>query len=173
MSTLRTAELTLASRVASRANAYVVLTKPDVSFLVLITTAAGFYMGSRGPVDWLHMVHTVFGTMLIAGGTAALNHYIEARLRSADEKNRFAAAAERSVEAAASTGVWDCADDRRGPVSVFRSGYACGRVGRGHLPWLFVGVHAAEEAHGMGDVCGRVSRCDSTDDRLGGGDREA
>jgi len=73
MSTLRTAELTL----ASRANAYVALTKPDVSFLVLITTAAGFYMGSRGPVDWLHMVHTVFGTMLIAGGTAALNHYVE------------------------------------------------------------------------------------------------
>ena len=77
MSTLRTAELTLASRLASRANAYVALTKPDVSFLVLITTAAGFYMGSRGPVDWLHMVHTVFGTMLIAAGTAALNHYIE------------------------------------------------------------------------------------------------
>jgi len=73
MSTLRTAELTM----ASRANAYVALTKPDVSFLVLITTAAGFYMGSRGPVDWLHMVHTVFGTMLIAAGTAALNHYIE------------------------------------------------------------------------------------------------
>jgi len=60
-----------------RANAYVALTKPDVSFLVLITTAAGYYMGARGPVDWLNLVHTVFGTMLIAGGTAALNHYIE------------------------------------------------------------------------------------------------
>ena len=73
MSTLRTAELTL----ASRANAYVALTKPDVSFLVLITTAAGYYMGARGPVAWLHLIHTVFGTMLIAAGTAALNHYIE------------------------------------------------------------------------------------------------
>jgi protoheme IX farnesyltransferase len=73
MSTLPTAELTL----ASRANAYVALTKPDVSFLVLITTAAGYYMGARGPVNWLHMIHTIFGTMLIAAGTAALNHYIE------------------------------------------------------------------------------------------------
>jgi protoheme IX farnesyltransferase len=73
MSTLRTAELTL----ASRANAYVALAKPDVSFLVLITTAAGYYMGSRGPVAWLHLIHTVFGTMLIAVGTAALNHYVE------------------------------------------------------------------------------------------------
>ncbi|MGA2420675.1 MAG: heme o synthase [Candidatus Acidiferrum sp.] len=73
MSTVRTAELTL----SSRAGAYVALTKPDVSFLVLMTTAAGYYMGVRGPVNWLHMLHTVFGTMLIAAGTAALNHYIE------------------------------------------------------------------------------------------------
>src|SRR5947208_8817514 len=73
MSTARTAELTL----ISRASAYVSLTKPDVSFLVLMTTAAGYYMGARGPVEWLQMMHAVFGTMLIAAGTAALNHYIE------------------------------------------------------------------------------------------------
>src|SRR3982075_137259 len=73
MSTVRTTELTL----SARANAYVALTKPDVSFLVLMTTAAGYYMGVRGPVGWLHMIHAVFGTMLIAAGTAALNHYIE------------------------------------------------------------------------------------------------
>jgi protoheme IX farnesyltransferase len=68
---------TAAFTLASRANAYVALTKPDVSFLVLITTAAGYYMGARGPISWLHMLHTIFGTMLIAGGTAALNHYVE------------------------------------------------------------------------------------------------
>jgi heme o synthase len=73
VSTARTTELTL----ASRAHAYVALTKPDVSFLVLMTTAAGYYMGVRGPVDWLHLIQTVFATMLIAAGTAALNHYIE------------------------------------------------------------------------------------------------
>ncbi|HSC45363.1 MAG TPA: heme o synthase [Candidatus Acidoferrum sp.] len=73
MSTARSTELTL----LSRANAYVALTKPDVSLLVIMTTAAGYYMGARGPVDWLNLVHTVFGTMLIAGGTAALNHYLE------------------------------------------------------------------------------------------------
>jgi len=73
MSTTQAAEWKL----AERASAYVALTKPDVSFLVLMTTAAGYYMGVRGPVGWLHMMHVVFGTMLIAGGTAALNHYIE------------------------------------------------------------------------------------------------
>jgi len=73
MSTARSVELTL----ASRANAYIALTKPDVSFLVLMTTAAGYYMGARGPIGWLHMGHVIFGTLLIAAGTAALNHYIE------------------------------------------------------------------------------------------------
>jgi protoheme IX farnesyltransferase len=73
MSTVRTTEITL----ASRANAYVTLTKPDVSFLVLMTTAAGYYMGARGAVDWLHLIQTVFATLLIAAGTATLNHYIE------------------------------------------------------------------------------------------------
>jgi protoheme IX farnesyltransferase len=73
MSTAPAVNLTL----SARANGYVALTKPDVSFLVLMTTAAGFYMGAHGPIAWLHMIHVVFGTMLIAGGTAALNHYIE------------------------------------------------------------------------------------------------
>jgi heme o synthase len=62
---------------SSRAMAYVSLTKPDVSFLVVMTTLAGYYLGSRGPLDWARMLHTVFGTTLVAAGTSALNHYIE------------------------------------------------------------------------------------------------
>jgi len=73
MATMPTAELTL----ASRANAYVTLTKPDVTFLVVMTTAAGYYMAAREPVNWLHLLHAVFATALIAAGTAALNHYVE------------------------------------------------------------------------------------------------
>lgn len=57
--------------------AYVVLTKPDVTFLVVITTVAGFYLGSNGPLDWTLLLNTLFATMLVGGGTAALNQYIE------------------------------------------------------------------------------------------------
>lgn len=73
MSTLRAAEITA----LEKPWAYVVLTKPDVTFLVVITTVAGFYLGSRGPLDWPLLMHTLFGTMLVAGGTAALNQYFE------------------------------------------------------------------------------------------------
>jgi protoheme IX farnesyltransferase len=62
---------------SSKAWAYVVLTKPDVTFLVVITTVAGFYLGSTGPLDWILLLHTLFATMLVAGGTAALNQYVE------------------------------------------------------------------------------------------------
>lgn len=61
----------------NKLGAYLSLTKPDVSFLVLMTAGAGYYMGAEGPVSWLKLLHVVFGTMLIAAGTSALNHYIE------------------------------------------------------------------------------------------------
>lgn len=57
--------------------AYVVLMKPDVTFLVAITTVAGFYLGSSGPLNWVILLHTLCATLLVAGGTAALNQYIE------------------------------------------------------------------------------------------------
>jgi protoheme IX farnesyltransferase len=62
---------------AGKSWAYVALTKPDVTFLVVITTVAGFYLGSNGPMDWLLLMHTLCGTLLVAGGTAALNQYVE------------------------------------------------------------------------------------------------
>src|SRR5580658_6410675 len=62
---------------ANRPVLYLALTKPDVSFLVVMTTVAGYSLGTIGPLDWLRMVHTVFGTTLIAAGTSALNHYFE------------------------------------------------------------------------------------------------
>ena len=53
------------------------LTKPDVSFLVVMTTLAGYALGAVGPLDWLRMAQTVIGTTLVAAGTSALNQYIE------------------------------------------------------------------------------------------------
>jgi heme o synthase len=57
--------------------AYVTLTKPDVTFLVVITSVAGFYLGSRGRLDWLLLLNMLCPTMFVAGGTAALNQYVE------------------------------------------------------------------------------------------------
>jgi len=56
---------------------YWTLTKPEVNVLVLASTLAGFYLGSRGPLSGLRLAHTLLGTLLVASGTATLNQFIE------------------------------------------------------------------------------------------------
>jgi heme o synthase len=59
---------------------YWALTKPEVNFLILLTTFAGFYLASKpGPGGFrtLLVVHTLLGTSLVAGGTGTLNQFIE------------------------------------------------------------------------------------------------
>ena len=59
---------------------YWALTKPEVNFLILIATLAGFYLGSTaGPSGFriLPVIHTLLGTLLVASGTGTLNQYVE------------------------------------------------------------------------------------------------
>ena len=56
---------------------YWALTKPEVNVLVLASTLAGFYLGSRGPLSGLRLARTLLGTLLVASGTATLNQFIE------------------------------------------------------------------------------------------------
>jgi heme o synthase len=59
---------------------YWALTKPEVNFLILITTFAGFYLGSKpgaGGFQVWQIIHTLLGTLLVAGGTATLNQFLE------------------------------------------------------------------------------------------------
>lgn len=59
---------------------YWTLTKPEVNFLIVITTLAGFVLGSPGgPLRFWLLAHTLFGTLLVASGTATLNQYMERR----------------------------------------------------------------------------------------------
>jgi len=55
----------------------VALAKPDVTCLVVLTTVAGFYLGSRSTLDWVLLLNTILATMLVAAGAAALNQYVE------------------------------------------------------------------------------------------------
>ena len=56
---------------------YLALTKPEVNLLVLMTTAAGYYLASRGPLHTTWLINTVLGTLLVASGTATLNQWME------------------------------------------------------------------------------------------------
>ena len=56
---------------------FIALTKPGLVVMLALTTCVGFYLGSDGPVDWLRLFHTLAGTALAAGGTLALNQFME------------------------------------------------------------------------------------------------
>jgi len=56
---------------------YLALTRPRVVLMVLVTTYVGFYLGSSGVLDWGCLFKTIIGTALGAGGTLALNQYLE------------------------------------------------------------------------------------------------
>ncbi len=67
----------LAAPATTKLSAYVELTKPRVNLLVVLTAAAGFYMASGARIDLLLLLNTLLGTALVAGGSAALNQYLE------------------------------------------------------------------------------------------------
>jgi len=59
---------------------YWALTKPEVNFLIVITTFAGFYLAR--PAGWRDFplslsINTLLGTLLVASGTGTLNQYLE------------------------------------------------------------------------------------------------
>jgi heme o synthase len=59
---------------------YWAMTKPEVNFLIGITTAAGFYLGSPAELTrfpWIPLLQALLGTVLVASGAAVLNHWME------------------------------------------------------------------------------------------------
>lgn len=56
---------------------YVALTKPRLNMLVVVTSAAGYYLGATSALDPGRMAGAVAGTALVAGGAAVLNQVYE------------------------------------------------------------------------------------------------
>jgi len=59
---------------------YAELVKARLTLLVLLTTAVGYYLGARSPVNSLGLFHVVFGTAAAAAGAAALNQWWERKV---------------------------------------------------------------------------------------------
>ena len=65
---------------------YIELTKPRITWLILMSTGVGYLFGAKmGGWHLWTLLHTIIGTGLIASGTAALNQWYE---READAKMR-------------------------------------------------------------------------------------
>jgi protoheme IX farnesyltransferase len=57
--------------------AYLELTKPRITFLIVLTSAAGFALASPGTVNYAALVSAMLGIALLSSGIATINQYME------------------------------------------------------------------------------------------------
>ncbi|HLN81114.1 MAG TPA: UbiA family prenyltransferase, partial [Thermoanaerobaculia bacterium] len=69
--------------VPTRVTDYVELTKPRITFLVLVTTAVGYALGAATSFHPGVFIALLAGTALVSGGASALNQWAE---RDADAR---------------------------------------------------------------------------------------
>jgi heme o synthase len=98
---------------------YWTLTKPEVNFLILITTFVGFYQASTsaGQFSFARLCNTLLGTLLVASGTGTLNQYLE---------RKFDALMRRTARRPAASG-------RLNPAAVLSFGIALATAGTLYL----------------------------------------
>jgi protoheme IX farnesyltransferase len=66
----------------------VALSKPRVLLMVLASTLAGYFVALDGPADFARVIHVLIGTLMAAGGTLALNQYVERDVDALMERTR-------------------------------------------------------------------------------------
>jgi hypothetical protein len=147
--------------------AYLGLTKPRITSLVVLSALAGFALGSHSPIDWLQLLHTAIGVALLSGGINALNQYWE---RDLDALMR------RTFTRPLPAG-------KLSPGSALVFGILVSLVAEVYLAWFlnpltcFWGMialasyllHAAQNAHALEHIHRRFSRGFASAARLGGG----
>ncbi len=60
-----------------RIAAFIELTKPRIAIMLVLTSAAGFYLGSVGTFDYMLFANSMLSIALLAFGVATLNQYWE------------------------------------------------------------------------------------------------
>lgn len=100
--------------------------KPEIAFLVVLSALAGFVLAPTESFAWMLLAHTLWGTLLTAGGSGVLNHYLE---READKTMKRTA--QRPLPAG-----------RISPNVALIFGLALAIMGSVHL-WLFVNALTA------------------------------
>ncbi|HKV39930.1 MAG TPA: heme o synthase [Blastocatellia bacterium] len=66
-----------AASTPAKIKAYLELTKPRITFLVVLTAAAGFCLGAKGSVSLFRLFGTLLGIALLSAGIGTLNQYME------------------------------------------------------------------------------------------------
>lgn len=69
-------------------NDYLVLCKPRVVLLMLLTSWAGMYLGAVNPIPWWLWINATLGIALMSGSAATLNHIIDHRIDAVMDRTK-------------------------------------------------------------------------------------
>ncbi len=63
--------------IGEKAAAYLELTKPRITFMVVLSALAGFCLASKNGINWVGFLHFAVGVSLLSSGTSTLNQFLE------------------------------------------------------------------------------------------------
>jgi heme o synthase len=69
--------------------AYIELTKPRITYLILVSTALGYYLGADGIDDIWKFIMCLLGSSFVSSGSGALNHFMEVSSDALMDRTRF------------------------------------------------------------------------------------
>ena len=61
----------------SKLSAFIELTKPKITILILVSTALGYYLAESAMINYINFFYTILGTAILSGGAGTINHCIE------------------------------------------------------------------------------------------------
>lgn len=73
----------------ARLTAYLALTKPRITVLVVLSSMAGYALGSRAGIEWIGLLHTGIGIALLSSGIGTLNQFMERDLDALMPRTRI------------------------------------------------------------------------------------
>lgn len=74
---------------SSTLEAYTELTKPRITYLILVSTALGYYLGGDGIDDVWKFLMCLLGSSFVSAGSGALNHYMEISSDALMDRTKF------------------------------------------------------------------------------------
>lgn len=86
----RTASETAAGSVSRKLTwkDFIYIMKPGILFDNMITTFGGFWLASRGDINWLLLLYTMLGTTLVVAAGCVLNNYLDRDLDAKMDRTR-------------------------------------------------------------------------------------
>lgn len=67
---------------------FIYIMKPGILFDNMITTFGGFWLASRGDINWLLLLYTMLGTTLVVAAGCVLNNYLDRDLDAKMDRTR-------------------------------------------------------------------------------------